>query len=181
MKQINLNNVQEAGEYKTLPAGAYICKIISAVDHPDKEYLLITYDIARGEYTGYYSEMRENHPDWASVGTFYRSYKSTALPMFKRFCSAVSKSNMNFVFDGNINADEHTLAGKLIGIVLGEEEYYSNSGDLKTRLVVAKEFPCAELDKQKVPALKKLPADNTGAQNSYATAVADSSMEEVPY
>ena len=55
MKQINLNNVQEAGEYKTLPAGAYICKIISAVDHPDKEYLLITYDIARGEYTGYYS------------------------------------------------------------------------------------------------------------------------------
>lgn len=181
MKQINLNNVQEAGEFKTLPAGAYICKIISAVDHPDKEYLLITYDIARGEYTGYYGEMRINHPDWTSVGTFYRSYKSTALPMFKRFCTAVSKSNMNFVFDGNINADEHTLAGKLIGIVLGEEEYYSNSGDLKTRLVVAKEFPCAELDKQKVPALKKLPADNTGAQNSYATAVADSSMEEVPF
>lgn len=181
MKQINLSNVQEPGEYKTLPAGAYICRIISAVDHPDKEYLLITYDIAKGDFAGYYGEMRDNHPDWTSVGTFYRSYKSTALSMFKRFCRAISTSNQNFVFDGNINADERTLAGKLIGIVLGEEEYYSNSGDLKTRLVVTKEFPIGEIASQRVPARKTLKEDTAQAANEYANKVADTDKQEIPY
>ena len=181
MKQINLSNVQESTEYKTLPAGTYICKIVSAVDYPTEEYLKVTYDIAKGEYAGYYNDIRERHPDWTNVGNYRKYYTAKALPFFKRFCSAVSKSNQGYIFDGNINADEHTLAGKLFGLVLGNEQYYSNSGEKKMRLIECGEFPISEIDKQKVPAPKMLPADNESAQNSYATAVADTSMEEVPY
>lgn len=157
MRKVDMTNVQEATDFPKLPAGAYICVIRNVEDLPDKEYLKVTYDIAEGEFAGHFDTIRKDHTDWAWVGAYVKSYKTTALPMFKRFCSAVSKSNGAFVFDGNtVNADEKTLIGKKLGIVLRDEEYYSNSGELKTRLIVHKEFPVAELDKQKVPDVKKI-------------------------
>jgi len=185
MKKIDMTNVQEAGERARIPAGAYICKITAAKDYPDKEYLKVYYDIATGDFANYYSQLRADHPDWESVGAYYKSYKTTALPMFKRFCSAVSKSNGNFVFDGgNVNSDESTLAGKLIGLVFREEEYYSNSGDLKTRLIVHSEFPVDKLDDQKVPDVKRInkPAPtNNGPIDSGFMSVADTVADEVPW
>lgn len=163
MKAIDLSNVQEAGDSKRLVPGAYACTITSVEDVTDKEYLKIGFDIADGEFKGYYSKMREDHPDWTNVGTYYRSYKPTALGMFKRMCSAVSKSNGTFVFDGSTNADEKTLVGKKIGLVFQEEEYYGNDGEKKTRLIVNKECAIADLSTQKVPALKALKEDEGAA------------------
>ena len=160
MKAVNLSNVQEAGDFTTLPAGVYICKVTSVEDVAEKEYLRVGYDIAEGEFAGYYGDMRANHPDWTWAGTYIKSYKEKALPMFKRFCSAISKSNGSFIFDGGaINSDEKTLIGKKFGIVLREEEYYNNSGEKKTRLTVYKEFPVDQASSQKVPELKKLKED----------------------
>lgn len=163
MKAIDLTNVQEAGDFKRPVPGAYVCTITSAVDVPDKEYLILGYDIAEGEFKGYYAKMREDHPDWKNAGTYYKSYKPTALGMFKRMCSAVSKSNGKFVFDGKANSDEKTLIGKKIGLVFQEEEYYGNDGEKKTRLIVNKECAVDEVATQKVPApklVKEDPADN---------------------
>ena len=80
------------------------------------------------------------------------------LPMFKRMCSAVTKSNKNFIFDGNQHCDESTLIGKKIGMILGEEEYTGNDGSTKTRIYVAREISIDDLKagKFKVPELKKL-------------------------
>lgn len=160
MKKIDMTNVQEAGEFKRPGAGAYICGITKVEDVADKEYLKVTYDIIEGEFKGYYKEMRENNPEWAWAGAYVKSYKTAALPMFKRFCTAVSRSNGNFVFDGNtVNADEQTLVGKKIGLLLGEEEYYGNDGELKTRLIVVREFSIDKLNEQKVPEIKKIKED----------------------
>ena len=181
MKQVNLANVQEASESKRLPAGVYICVIRNVEDVPDKDYLKVTYDIADGEYKGYYDELRANHPDWSWVGAYVKSYKEKALPMFKRFCSAISKSNAGFVFDGgDVNADERTLIGKKLGIVLREEEYYGNDGEVRTRLAVHKEFPVDVIAKQKVPELKKLPEENSGI-NGFVAVNNSSSSEEIPF
>ena len=160
MKKIDLTNVQEAGEFNRPGAGAYICTIVKVEDVSDKEYLKVTYDIADGEFKGYYSEMRENNPDWSWAGAYVKSYKVAALPMFKRFCTAISRSNGNFVFDGNtVNADEQTLVGKKIGLLFGEEEYYGNDGEKKTRLYVNREFSIDKIKDQKVPELKKIKED----------------------
>ncbi len=86
MKAIDLTNVKEAGDFQRPAPGAYVCTITSAEDVPAKEYLKIGYDIAEGEFKGYYSQMRKDHPDWTNAGTYYRSYKPTALNMFKRMC-----------------------------------------------------------------------------------------------
>jgi hypothetical protein len=177
MKAVDTTNVQAAGDYKRPEPGAYICTLEKVEDVPDKEYLKITYDISEGEFAGYYSDMRANHPDWAWAGTYCRSYKEKALGMFKRFTNAVSKSNGNFVFDGNtINADEKTLAGKKIGLVFQEEEYYGNDGEKRTRLIINKEFPVGEIASQKVPKLKTIKDDDTSFNN-----VPAGSAEEVPF
>lgn len=176
MKKIDMTNVQEAGEFTTLPAGAYICIIRNVEDVEDKEYLKVTYDIADGEFKGYYDDIRSNHPDWEWSGAYVKSYKTKALPMFKRFCSAISKSNGNFIFDGGaVNSDEKSLIGKKLGIVLREEEYYSNSGDKKTRLIVHREFPIDQLSAQKVPDIKRLPEEKPQAEFTAAN------MEKVPW
>ena len=170
MRSIDMTNVQEAGNFQRPGAGAYICTITKVQDVPlnadtgKGDYLKIWYDIAEGEFKGYYSKMREDHPDWAWSGVYCRSYKEKALGMFKRFCSAISKSNGNFIFDGNtVNSDEKTLAGKKVGIVLQEEEYYGNDGEKRTRLIVQKEFPVSEIAIQKVPKKKELKEETTAA------------------
>lgn len=157
MKALNLTNVQEAGTSERLPAGGYVCKYTSVVDVADKEYLYMEFDIAEGEHRGYYARLEERAGYWAMK--CYRSYKEKALPMFKRMCTAVSKSNAGFVFDGGqVNADEKTLVGKLVGIVLGEEEYERQDGNIGTRLYVSYECAADKIRKGefKVPEKKTL-------------------------
>lgn len=180
MKRVDMTNVKEAGEFDRLPAGAYVCVITGVEDFPDKEYLKVTYDIAAGKYEGYYEKLRKDHADWAWLGAYVKSYKTKALPMFKRFCSAISKSNGNFVFDGNtVNADEKTLIGKRLGLVFQDEEYYTNSGEKKTRLIVNRECPVDKVSTQKIPDVKKLPDEPESADQFMN--IPDGIDEEMPF
>lgn len=185
MKPIkNIDAVQEAsGESKRLPAGGYVCKYTKVEDNADKSYLYMEFDIAEGEYEGYFEELEERAGFWA--GRCYRSYKENALPMFKRMCSAVTKSNKKFIFDGNKYADESTLIGKLVGILLGEEEYIGNDGSTKTKLVVVREMPIEDIrdGKFKVPAIKKLNESSGSApkQDDGFMNVPQDADEETPF
>ncbi len=177
MKPIDLSNVQEAGEGKRLPAGGYVARIGYAEDKPDKEYILVQYDIAEGEYAHYYADRQRANPQWSWGGTLYKSYKPKALPMFKRFCSCVTRSNPNYLFDGNTNADEKTLTDKLIGLVLGEEEYVGNDGTIRTRLYCVTEKTVDEIraGKFKVPE-KKCVAQEPSTGFTDVTAGADDDL-----
>ena len=182
MKSINMENVKEAGDFTRPEAGAYICTITNVEDLEAKEYLKVTYDIAEGEFKGYYSEMRENNPDWPWAGAYVKSYKTSALPMFKRFCTAVSRSNGGYVFDGGqVNSDEKTLIGKKIGLLFGEEEYYGNDGEKKTRLYVNREFSIDKISEQKVPKLKAIKEDSTSTSVDGFVNVPDGSPTETPF
>ena len=157
MKPItNIASVQEAGDSKRMPAGAYICKYTKVEDNAEKSYLYMEFDVVEGEYQGYFEELADRLDFWA--GRCYRSYTDKALPMFKRMCSAVTKSNKGFIFDGNEHCDESTLVGKKVGMILGEEEYIGNDGSVKTRLYVAREISLDDLKagKFKIPELKKV-------------------------
>lgn len=132
MKNIDWNNVTEATDSRLTPGG-YICGIVRAEDVPDKEYLRIEFDIAEGPYKNYFREMRDrmNLDNWPRAGVLIRSYKEKAQPYFKAFLTAVQNSNAGYTFKN----DESTLSRKLVGMVLGEEEYEHN-GEVKTRLYV---------------------------------------------
>lgn len=184
MRSVDLTNVQESGDFQRPKPGGYVCAITKVEDFPLNEetgkgdYLRIHYDIIEGDFAGYYDSLRKKFPESAYIGSYVRSYKETALGIFKRFCSAVSKSNGNYVFDAKTNSDEQTLVGKKLGIILGEEEYYGNDGKLKTRLTVVSECPVEKIEKGdfKIPPLKKLKDDDMGFVN-----VPEGSDVEVPF
>ena len=144
MRKVDTTNVREAGDRTTLPADGYVCRIVNVEDNEDKEYLSIEYDICEGEYKNYYSDLEERAGFWG--GRYIRSYKKTALPFFKRMCSAINKSNPGFVFDGGeVNCDERTLINKKVGIVLRDEQYQKRNGDIAIRTIVDTEKPVEDI------------------------------------
>lgn len=139
----NFENVQEATSFKRLPVDAYVCKIMNVDDVPmdaktgKGDYLKVSFDIAEGEYKGYFKKQydADTRADkkWPNSGSFIRSYKDSALPMFKGFTNALEKSNKGYTWD----YDEKKLKGKTIVLVIGDEEYLNQKGEKRTRNYVS--------------------------------------------
>lgn len=186
MKPIeNYENVQaSSGEFARPTAGGYICKIVDVEDVPldpntnKGDYLRIEYDIADGEFKGYYKEQFDRWGgNWNA--SFIRSYKEKALGMLKHFTNCIEASNAGYEWDWN----EKGLIGKVVGLILGEEEYQNNAGEIKTKLVV-KNIATVEDIKNgnfKVPAPKKLAVEATTNDFVGFTPVADESMDDLPF
>lgn len=172
MKKISgYDKIQESGSFKKLPVGGYVVKILNATDVPDKEYLRLSFDVAEGPNKGFFAEEYKNDTredkKWPNAGTFVRSYKEKALPMMKGFTTAVEKSNKNYTW----NFDESTLKGKLVGLVIGEEEFVNSSGKMRTRTYVnaVRSVDIIREGKFEVPELKKLSADKVTASTPAAS------------
>lgn len=177
MKQIeNFRNITPANEYASIVPGGYICRITGVKDWEQKEYLEIEYDIAEGNHRGYYLNLFQKFNFWGA--RFIRSYKQTAIQYFKAFIDAVEASNKEYYF----NFNEKTLIGKYIGIVLGEEEYKSNNGEIKKRLYVHSIKTVKEIKegKFKVPDFKyyKENVNKNGNQNTSGYYEYDKEYEE---
>lgn len=165
MKKIeNFDSVTETGDNsrKSPPAGGYICTVFAVLDVPEKEYLKVEYDIAEGEYKDYGLATLERAG--FNPLKMVKSYKESAKGFFKRFISAIEKSNPGYVW----NWDEATLVGKRFGAVLGEEEYRKANGDIRTRLFVDREMPVSRIREGDftVPELKKLPGTHPAAASA---------------
>lgn len=165
MRKINnWEKVKASDDFERLPAGGYVCTIIHVDDEPSKEYLHIEYDIAEGDHKNHWTETSERFGWWG--GDFYRSYKDSAVGMFKGFMNAVEESNPGFKWEW----DETALEGKAIGVVLGEEEYIKNDGSVGTRLKVRSIKAAQDIRDKKfrIPKVKKLeePADAADVPDS---------------
>lgn len=155
MKNLNLSQVDEPKQYVTVAPGAYIIKIESVKDFPDKEYLKFEYDFAEGQHKGHYFDLFQSKGFWA--GNFIKSYKDKALPFFKAFITSLENSN-KFTWDGN----EDSLRGKLVGAILAEEQYRKQNGDMAFRLYVDQFHSIDRIRKGefKVPPTKMLAGAN---------------------
>lgn len=145
------DKVQASGDFERLPAGGYVIRITDAKDEPSKSYLAITFDIAEGKFAGHYKDVPA---DLVAIHQFIRSYKDTAVGMFKAFINAVEASNDGYKWAW----DEKTLVGKIVGVIMGEEEYENNRGEVKTGLKVRSCRPADAIrsGNYKVPEPKKL-------------------------
>lgn len=151
MKNVNWNDVQD--DIRGPVPGGYTVKITRVEDNEEKEYLKIEWEFADGEFKGANKETYDAFGFWPL--SFVASYKDSALRFFKGFKTAVEESNRNFVFKN----DPQSLVGKYLGVVLGEEEYFSTKHNMvKTRLYVAEKRSGAAIRNGdfKIPALKKL-------------------------
>lgn len=159
MKKINdWENIKENSDFKRLEPNAYVCAIKSVEDVSNKEYLRICFDIVKGDNKGYFQKLYDSDTrkdkKWPVAGTLIRSYKETALSMFKGFITAIEKSNKNYKW----NFDEKTLAKKYIGLIIADEEYLNQKGQKRVRNYVASVRSLEAIEKGDftIPALKEL-------------------------
>ena len=167
MKAINnFDKIQENSSFEKLPVGGYIIKILAVDDVPEKEYLKIFFDINEGEKKGFFTkafkEDTRAEKKWPNAGSFIRSYKEKALPMFKGFTNAIENSNKGYSW----NFDEKSLVNKVVGLVIGEEEYVNQKGQLRKRTYVSAVRSVDTIKKGDftVPELKKLDATKVSSQ-----------------
>ena len=164
MKRIeNWENIQESTSFKRLTPNGYICKILSLEDHPDKEYLKMYFDIAKGDDKGYFKKQYDGDTrkerKWPNAGTFIRSYKDSAASMFKGFTNAIERSNKGYQW----NFDEKTLVNKVVGLIIADEQYQNQKGQVRVRNYVAavRSVETIEKGEYEIPALKELTTTKT--------------------
>lgn len=164
MKRINnWENIQESTSFKRLTPNGYIVKILNVEDHPDKEYLKIYFDIVKGDDKGYFKKQYDGDTrkerKWPNAGTFIRSYKDSAASMFKGFINAIEKSNKGYQW----SFDEKTLVNKVVGLIIADEQYQNQKGQVRVRNYVAavRSVETIEKGEYEIPALKELTATKT--------------------
>lgn len=168
--------VNEAGEFKPLPAMVVGVRITKVVDVPEKEYLEIYCDITKGEYANYFKTLTDN--GLKDTSRHIRSYKQNALPFFKAFITAVVKTNPGYQWDW----DEQKLVGKNVIAVFGQEEYLDNDGNVKvaTRVQEFRSLEAYQAGRIQVPELKKLPESEKPVEQT-ASPVMEINDDDLPF
>lgn len=124
MKQFNGYERKEQYEYEALPKNAYIIRLLSVKEEANKDntgtYLKIAFDIAEGEFAGFYKKAFENDSredkKWNNDAVLYISVpkdnsEQWMVDNFNKFMTAVEDSNEGYHW----NWDENTLKDKLVG------------------------------------------------------------------
>lgn len=164
MKRIeNWDSIVESTSFKRLTPNGYICKILKVEDYPEKEYLKIYFDIFKGDDKGYFKKQYDGdtrkEKKWPNAGTFIRSYKDSAASMFKGFTNAIERSNKGYKWD----FDEKTLVNKVVGLIIADEQYQNQKGQVRVRNYVAavRSVETIEKGEYEIPALKELTTTKT--------------------
>lgn len=193
MKPINnWDNIKAAGNYESLPAGGYICRIKAVKEVPNKRsagtHLEIMFEVDEGEYKGFFERdyRNQNREDKFWGGIISQNIPDETSPkyeqqagFFKRFIANVEESNPGYHW----NWDEKTLVGRVIGVIFGEREKQSQRGTLYTA-TYADSIVSVEAIRSgnfKVPELKKLTpaASSFGGFGSFQPAPAPS--DDLPF
>ena len=169
------------GDYEKLPPGGYVCTIKKVINNSEKSYLQILYDIREGQYMDFYNDDWGRDNEWAH--TAYHSYTEKAYKIFKGFLKAVDESNgTDFMEQAAGDWDEQKLLGKAVGYIIGEEEYESNQGDIRTSLKVRRAVPVSVIreGKYKMPELKKLTSKTT-TEPLIPSKPSDANLDDIPF
>lgn len=169
MKKVNFDSVEESSGGNTpLDPGPYVAVITGAIDHDDKEYVELVFDIAEGPRKGYYSD------EWAAQHVYAHhiilSYKDSALGFLKHNLKQFTESNAGFDAEAAWNGGKLDMfTGKLVGINLRQEEY-EKDGEVKLRFALPNLCPAQDVRDGKV---KPLPTKTLGGVRPSTTANAD--------
>jgi hypothetical protein len=135
MKIMNWVGVEEQAPFEKLPAGGYVVRITDVEDVAEREYLNVVYDVAEGDYAGFYSDDFSLNNPWKH--RFVRSYKDSCESMFKAFLARLEESNRGFsVAKWQVHCDVRELVGLELGVVVQSELYTTDKGDDRERLNV---------------------------------------------
>jgi len=195
MPDINLdeyNNTEaNTGEYKKMPAGGYVCAIQAvrvdgkdgygnAIDYvAEKMYVKLIWDIIEGDFAGRYSEDYWTVPEHDYGHQFFLSWKN--MSAFKNSIQCLDESNPGFDALSAFRADKWELfVGKKLGLVIGEEEYIANDGNVKTRYTLPRIKSVQDIreGRYRVPKLKELANKPVSVESSTTS---KDTYDDVPF
>lgn len=162
-KNIKVSN----GNFKNLPAGAYICEVkyVDVKDTKTKgKQIILSLDICEGEFAGMFEEkipVTGSFPFYSQLKRYiFDMEKKEYLPGFKGIITMLEKNNPEFIAGDKL--DTENLIGLKCGGVYGEKEYLDGkTGKVKisTQLKWLCNIEEVEEGKVKIPPLEKLPDD----------------------
>lgn len=129
-----LSSVEPAhpGEFVKLPAGGYVCLIrkveMGKTKQTDKYKLMLTLDIAEGEFKGIFKESQ--YPPIFQQLVF--DDNGVASRFFKGLLADIEASNSDFKIDSDDTLDIINLVNKKVGFLFGEKEYRKKNGEIGT-------------------------------------------------
>lgn len=155
-----------AGGVPQLPKGGYIAKILDCKEESSATgytWLAISFDISEGEHKGHFAEQyrantNENKKWRGTYNAFIpdenSQYYEENLSKFKTMMANIEESNNGYHWDW----DESKLKGKTIGVIFGEKEFKTESGEviIVTECRGIRSVDCIKNGKFKMPALKAL-------------------------
>lgn len=164
------------GDYRILPAGGYVCKIIKAEETQSKtgkDMIKFYFDICEGEYEGYFNKQfkdRKASADdptevkWPFAGTkwvlVFNEDGSTKRD-FKSLCTALEEGGVT-VWDQNDVFQIGALKDSKIGIIFRREEHeYQGASSWRTVPWGFRSVKAIEEGSFKVPEDKPLPPQFT--------------------
>lgn len=127
---------KEATNGTKFKPGAYVCRIVSAVDFSQKGYLELKFDFDEGFYAGLITKKTNgNLFQWWNMMTKCSWYGNGNNARFKGDITSIERSNPGYSFEEH-NFDENTLVGKRVVVVLREEEYVKQDGSVGLSLKI---------------------------------------------
>ena len=123
MRRVSWRDVEPSNGgtgFKKLPADGYVVSIQKIEDDATRERLIVTYDVAYGDYTGYFAN-DEFYADKPYAHQFLASYSQKAERLFAGFLKSIEASNPGFDPYAAVDREQWQLFnGKFVGIVLRE-------------------------------------------------------------
>lgn len=140
-KPKDFDTVKATGEYKTLEAGGYVCKIIGVdetMSKTGKKMIKIALDIAEGDEKGHFMEIYKSDTrefkKWPASAVVYQLTEDkdgNTHGRFKQFTNCVVDSNAGFEIEWGKTFGA-CFKNKLVGALFGREQYKSQQdGNLR--------------------------------------------------
>lgn len=141
-KPVGFDEAETFQEFKRLPKGGYICKIVKleeAISQNGNDMINVYLDIADGEFKGYYMRRYQNDTrEQKKWGCIYRQVILDTTTQktssgFKGFITSVEESNPGFV-NAQIWNDNFTkyFKDKFIGCIFADKHYLNGNNEEKS-------------------------------------------------
>lgn len=126
--------------FKELPPGGYICRILKAEERKtstDKPMLVVALDICEGEHSNFFmnlfkerkknseTPLRVKYPNNGMAYLVVLNSEGQTRKQFKSFITSVEESGGHVVWGDNFCK---SLEGATVGVLFGREEYEGNDG-----------------------------------------------------
>ena len=187
-------------EFKALPKGGYICRIIMAEETKSstgKPMLHIAFDIVEGEYTGYFMNLfqarKKNNSDplkeikypfegqkWIMLNDYEDPNKTSR--QFKGFCTAVEDSGTE-IWNLNGELDLGRVKGAEVGVVFQNvENEFNEKTSWRAQPWAFRSIEAIATGNYFVPDDKPLPATyNTGFQPTSSADSFSAAQDDIPF